>query len=199
MSEIRFIVGLGNPGLRYKQTRHNVGAWFVSGLADRFNLSFSEKLKFKGKIARGNILGHDTCLAVPSTFMNLSGECVGSVASFYRIPPEDILVVHDEMAFSVGQVRLKFGGGVNGHNGLKSVVNSLENKNNFYRLRVGVGHPGEKDLVTDYLTSHTMPSEERDIVQRSFFFSDELLDYLLSGEIEQVMRVLHGSGDNDGV
>ncbi|MAZ45354.1 MAG: aminoacyl-tRNA hydrolase [Gammaproteobacteria bacterium] len=199
MSAIRFIVGLGNPGPRYKQTRHNVGAWFVSYLADRFKLSFIEKLKFKGRIARGNILGHDTWLALPSTFMNLSGECVGSLASFYRIPPEQILVVHDEMAFSVGQVRLKFGGGVNGHNGLKSVVKSLENKNNFYRLRVGVGHPGEKDLVTDYLTLDNMTSDERDSVEKTLSFPDDLVDHLLSGNVERVMNTLHGLGDDDGI
>ena len=162
-------------------------------------MSFIEKLKFKGRIARGNILGHDTWLALPSTFMNLSGECVGSLASFYRIPPEQILVVHDEMAFSVGQVRLKFGGGVNGHNGLKSVVKSLENKNNFYRLRVGVGHPGEKDLVTDYLTLDNMTSDERDSVEKTLSFPDDLVDHLLSGNVERVMNTLHGLGDDDGI
>ena len=132
---IRLIAGLGNPGPRYADTRHNAGAWFVSGLARRFGVALKEESKFKGELGRGDVLGHDLRLLLPSTFMNLSGESVGSVARFFRIQPAEILIAYDEMAFEPGLVRLKTGGGDNGHNGIGSVIEGLGNERGFHRLR----------------------------------------------------------------
>ena len=117
MVAIRLIVGLGNPGPRYAGTPHNVGADFVASLAARFGIALLEDTRFKARIGRGAVVGHDTRLAIPTTFMNLSGECVGTVATFYKYSPAEILIAHDEMAFEPGTIRLKRGGGHNGHNG----------------------------------------------------------------------------------
>ena len=144
MAAIRLIVGLGNPGSRYAGTPHNVGADFVERLAQRFKIVLAEDAQFKGRIGRGNLAGHDVRLLIPSTFMNLSGECVGAVATFYNFLPAEILVAHDEMAFEPGTVRLKLGGGHNGHNGLRDIIGALGNDASFVRLRIGVGHPGDQ-------------------------------------------------------
>ncbi len=142
MAAIRLIAGLGNPGPRYDGTPHNVGAEFVVALAARFRIALANDTKFKGHVGRGTILGHDMRLVIPTTFMNLSGESVGAVATFYKFAPAEILVVHDEMAFESGVIRLKRGGGHAGHNGVRSIIDSLGNDAGFVRLRIGVGHPG---------------------------------------------------------
>jgi PTH1 family peptidyl-tRNA hydrolase len=188
---IRLIAGLGNPGPRYADTRHNAGAWFVSGLARRFGVVLKEESKFKGALGRGDVLGHDLRLLVPSTFMNLSGESVGSVARFFRIQPAEILVAYDEMAFEPGLIRLKTGGGDNGHNGIGSVIEGLGNERGFHRLRIGVGHPGDRSRVTPYLTSVTTPSAERQLIEAAFEIPDDLLRQLLDGEMQKFMNWLH--------
>ena len=151
MSEIKLIVGLGNPGEKYADTRHNAGEWLIERLARRFNISLNPESKFFGKTARTLVNGKEVRLLVPTTFMNLSGKAVGALASFYRIKPEEILVIHDELDLPPGTAKLKQGGGHGGHNGLKDIVAQLGNNNNFYRLRIGIGHPGHRDLVTGYV------------------------------------------------
>lgn len=151
MSEIKLIVGLGNPGDKYTDTRHNAGEWLIERLARRFNVSLNPESKFFGKTARTLVNGKEVRLLVPTTFMNLSGKAVGALASFYRIKPEEILVIHDELDLPPGTAKLKQGGGHGGHNGLKDIVAQLGNKNNFYRLRIGIGHPGHRDLVAGYV------------------------------------------------
>jgi PTH1 family peptidyl-tRNA hydrolase len=188
---IRLIAGLGNPGDRYRDTRHNVGALLVEDLARRFGIALTEEPRFKGRLGRGTIAGHDVRLLIPSTFMNLSGESVGAVARFYKIAPEEILVAYDEMAFEPGVLRLRAGGGDNGHNGIRSVTAGLGNANGFLRLRIGVGHPGHKDAVTAYLTQTRMPQAEREIIERALTLDVETLSDLLGGELQKAMNRLH--------
>ncbi|HHF3831850.1 TPA: aminoacyl-tRNA hydrolase [Haemophilus influenzae] len=159
MSEIKLIVGLGNPGEKYADTRHNAGEWLIERLARRFNVSLNPESKFFGKTARTLVNGKEVRLLVPTTFMNLSGKAVGALASFYRIKPEEILVIHDELDLPSGIAKLKQGGGHGGHNGLKDIVAQLGNNNNFYRLRIGIGHPGHRDLVAGYVLNKPSPAD----------------------------------------
>ncbi|MGA1675321.1 MAG: aminoacyl-tRNA hydrolase [Pseudomonadales bacterium] len=191
MPSIRLIVGLGNPGERYRLTRHNVGADCVSALALRFGISLKAEPRFKGRMGRGDILGHDVRLLLPETFMNLSGESVAAVARFYRIEPVEMLVAYDEMAFATGVARLRMGGGDNGHNGIRSLIACLGNERGFARLRIGVGHPGNKDAVTAYLTQAQMPAVERDTIAVAAALGDDVLAPLLDGDFDKAMNRLH--------
>ena len=197
MAAIRLIAGLGNPGPRYDDTPHNVGADFVDAIAARFGVALTEDARFKGRLGRGVILGHDVRLLIPSTFMNLSGESVGAVATFYKFTAAEILVVHDEMAFEPGVIRLKRGGGHNGHNGLRDIIASLGSDAGFARLRIGVGHPGDKDRVTGFLTGAKLRAEDREKVRAALTFSDELVELICAGEFLKAMNVLHTSDDGD--
>ena len=165
MSEIKLIVGLGNPGDKYTDTRHNAGEWLIERLARRFNVSLNPESKLFGKTARTIVNGKEVRLLVPTTFMNLSGKAVGVLASFYRIKPEEILVIHDELDLPPGTAKLKQGGGHGGHNGLKDIVAQLGNNNNFYRLRIGIGHPGHRDLVAGYVLNKPSPAD-RDALEK---------------------------------
>ncbi|MEX4490504.1 aminoacyl-tRNA hydrolase [Haemophilus influenzae] len=165
MSEIKLIVGLGNPGDKYTDTRHNAGEWLIERLARRFNVSLNPENKFFGKTVRTLLNGKEVRLLVPTTFMNLSGKAVGALASFYRIKPEEILVIHDELDLPAGVAKLKQGGGHGGHNGLKDIVAQLGNNNNFYRLRIGIGHPGHRDLVAGYVLNKPSPAD-RDALEK---------------------------------
>ena len=159
MSEIKLIVGLGNPGDKYADTRHNAGEWLIERLAQRFNLTLNAENKFFGKVGKTLMNGKEIRFLVPTTFMNLSGKAVGALANFYRIKSEEILVLHDELDLPPGSVKLKLGGGHGGHNGLKDIVAALGNNNNFYRLRIGIGHPGHRDLVAGYVLNKPSPIE----------------------------------------
>ncbi len=159
MSEIKLIVGLGNPGDKYADTRHNAGEWLIARLARRFNITLNAENKFSGYVGKTLINSKEIRFLVPMTFMNLSGKAVGALANFYRIKPEEILVLHDELDLPPGSVKLKLGGGHGGHNGLKDIVAALGNNNNFYRLRIGIGHPGHRDLVAGYVLNKPSPSE----------------------------------------
>lgn len=165
MSEIKLIVGLGNPGDKYTDTRHNAGEWLIERLVRRFNVSLNPESKFFGNTARTLVNGKEVRLLVPTTFMNLSGKAVGALASFYRIKPEEILVIHDELDLPPGTAKLKQGGGHGGHNGLKDIVAQLGNNNNFYRLRIGIGHPGHRDLVAGYVLNKPSPAD-RDALEK---------------------------------
>jgi len=197
MVAIRLIAGLGNPGPRYDGTPHNVGAEFVEALATRFRIALVLDTRFKGRVGRGSILGHDLRLLIPNTFMNLSGASVAAIATFYKFAPAEILVVHDEMAFEPGVIRLKRGGGHNGHNGLRDIIASLGNDAGFVRLRIGVGHPGDVDRVSGYLTGAKMRAEDREAVTQATQFPDALLELICAGEIAKAMNVLHTSNDGD--
>lgn len=191
MAPIRLIAGLGNPGPQYQDTRHNVGADFVVALAERYRIPLAEEAKFKGFLGRGSVAGHDVRLLVPTTYVNLSGDAVGAVARFFKLAPEEILVAYDEMAFEPGVARIKSGGGDNGHNGIRSVITGLGNRRDFQRLRIGVGHPGDRGRVTAYLTSVRMPEAERRLMAEVYQLPESVLKHLLGGDLEKAMTDLH--------
>lgn len=161
MSQIKLIVGLGNPGAKYEGTRHNAGEWLINEIARMYNVSLKEEPKYFGKTAKISTPQGEVRLLVPTTFMNLSGKSVGALANFFRIQPEEILVAHDELDLPAGSVKIKQGGGHGGHNGLKDIVACLGNKNTFYRVRIGIGHPGSKDLVSGYVLGKPSPEDQR--------------------------------------
>lgn len=163
MSQIKLIVGLANPGAKYEGTRHNAGEWLVNELARMYNTSLKEEAKYFGKVANINTAQGEVRLLVPTTFMNLSGKAVGALANFYRIKPEEILVAHDELDLPPGVAKIKQGGGHGGHNGLKDIIASLGNNNNFYRVRIGIGHPGHRDLVAGYVLGKPAPQDQEKI------------------------------------
>src|ERR1700691_4549862 len=158
-SPIKLVAGLGNPGREYADTRHNAGFSFVERLAGLNKLSLRTEAKFFGKTARAHASDNDVWLIAPQTFMNRSGQGVLAMANFYKIAPEQILVVHDELDLTPGQAKLKFGGGVAGHNGLKDIAARL-GTHDFWRLRIGIGHPGDRDAVTDYVLERAPPGEQ---------------------------------------
>jgi PTH1 family peptidyl-tRNA hydrolase len=158
---IKLIVGLANPGAEYAATRHNAGAWYVDLLAERFRAPLREEAKFFGYASRINIAGEDVRLLVPTTFMNLSGKAVAAMATFYRINPDEILVAHDELDLPPGVAKFKLGGGHGGHNGLKDIISKLGNNPNFHRLRIGIGHPGDKNKVVGFVLGKQPVSEQK--------------------------------------
>lgn len=160
MSEIKLIVGLGNPGAKYEGTRHNAGEWLINELARMYNVTLKDDAKYFGKTAKISTAGGEVWLLVPTTFMNLSGKSVGALANFFRIKPEQIVVAHDELDLPCGVAKIKQGGGHGGHNGLKDIIAALGNSNNFYRVRIGIGHPGHKDLVASYVLGKPSPTDQ---------------------------------------
>lgn len=151
MSDIKLIVGLANPGSQYENTRHNAGGDFVMELARWHNVTLRQDTKYFGLAGRATIQGKDVRFLIPTTFMNLSGKAVVALANFYRIQPEEILVAHDELDLPPGVAKFKQGGGHGGHNGLRDIISKLGNNKNFYRLRLGIGHPGDKNKVAGYV------------------------------------------------
>jgi len=191
VAKIKLIVGLGNPGSKYADTRHNAGEWLIERIARRFNLTLKDENKFFGKTAIATISGQDVRLLVPTTFMNLSGKSVGALASFYRILPEEILVIHDELDLPPGSVKLKLGGGHGGHNGLKDIIAQLANSKNFYRLRVGIGHPGDKNLVASYVLSKPSPQDQT-LIDKALDEAESCIEILIKDGIDKAMNRLNG-------
>lgn len=152
------LVGLGNPGAKYANTRHNIGVMALEAILQRFSLP-NFKQAYKGLFSSGEVNGEKVYLLFPQTFMNLSGESVQAAASFYKIPPERIFVLHDELDLAPGKVRIKKGGGDGGHNGLKSITQMLGTPD-YWRVRMGIGHPGDKDLVTSFVLGHFTKTEQ---------------------------------------
>lgn len=144
---IKLIVGLGNPGNEYEHTRHNIGVDFVYKLADMYKIDMRPEGKFSGIVGRGNIEGQEVRLVFPTTYMNESGRSVGALCNFYKIKPEEILVCHDDLDLPAGHMKFKFGGGLAGHNGLRSITANLANSQNYYRLRLGIGKPLSKEVI----------------------------------------------------
>lgn len=190
MTTIKLIVGLANPGIEYAATRHNAGAWFVDQLAERYHQSLKNEPKFFGYSSRITLSGHDVRLLVPTTFMNLSGKAVQAMATFYQIKPEEILVAHDELDINPGIAKFKFGGSHGGHNGLKDIASKLGNNLNFYRLRIGIGHPGDKNKVVSYVLNKPSKSEQ-ELIDKAIDESVRCTEILLSDGIEAAMNRLH--------
>ena len=187
---VELIVGLGNPGSKYDRTRHNAGADLVLELAKSLHVELKHESKFFGDTARVTLDGHDVRLLIPSTFMNLSGKSVNALAKFYQIAPEAILVVHDELDMDPGTVRFKKGGGHGGHNGLRDTIKSLGNNQDFARLRIGIGHPGQANLVSDYVLKKASPSDQQ-LIANSIDDALRHLPTAVEGQWEKAMTALH--------
>ena len=188
MSNISLIVGLGNPGKDYAQTRHNAGFWFVEQLADRYGISLKAEPKFHGFTGRGQIEGHDVRLLLPTTFMNRSGQSVVPFAKFYQVTPEAILIAHDELDMDPGIIRLKTGGGHGGHNGLRDIVPHIGP--NFHRLRIGIGHPGSKERVSGHVLGKA-PSSEQDLMDAAIDHALSKVKMLVDGQVSQAMNQIN--------
>lgn len=185
---LRLIVGLGNPGPTYARTRHNAGFELVDELARRTGASLRHEGRHQGELARASIAGTDVWLLKPMTYMNLSGQCVRSVAAFYRIAPQSILVAHDELDFPPGVVRLKEGGGAGGHNGLRDIIAQLGDA--FWRLRIGIGHPGDRDAVLDYVLGRP-PAAEAGAIHEAVVAAADAVPVMLTDGGQKAMNRLH--------
>lgn len=188
-NQIKLIVGLGNPGQEYEQTRHNVGFWLLDELAWQWKATFKDEKKFFGEVARVSQAGGDVWLLKPMTFMNRSGQAVAALANFYKIKPEEILVVHDELDIECGRIKFKLGGGNGGHNGLKDIQARLGTPN-FYRLRLGIDHPGDRNLVVSYVLNKPS-AEHRAQIDDSINKAIKGIPMLVAGEFEDAQRFLH--------
>ena len=158
-NSLKLIVGLGNPGPQYDSNRHNAGVIFLHHLAKSYSSSLRGEAKFFGEFGSISIAGQDIKLLFPTTFMNHSGKSVAAVCNFYKIEPENMLVAYDEIDFEVGVTRIKYGGGHGGHNGIRDIISALGGNRDFYRLRIGVGHPGHKSIVANYVLGDPSRSE----------------------------------------
>ena len=186
---IRLLVGLGNPGAEYEATRHNAGFWFIDEVARQLKVSLAPERSYFGLAARANTSSGPVWLLEPMTYMNLSGKSVAALARFFKIAPEEILVAHDELDLLPGQVKLKLGGSHAGHNGLKDIHAQLGSPD-YWRLRLGIGHPGVKAEVVNYVLKKPS-AEHREAIDKSITQSLSALDLLLSGEMEKAMMKIH--------
>lgn len=187
-NNISLIVGLGNPGKEYAQTRHNAGFWFIERLADQYGISLKNDPKFHGISGRGSIQGKEVRLLMPTTFMNASGKSVVPYAKFYNITPETMLIAHDELDMEPGIIRLKTGGGHGGHNGLRDIV--PHTGSNFHRLRIGIGHPGVKERVSGHVLSKA-PSSEQLLMDDALHHALSRIKLMIDGEIQQAMNQIN--------
>ncbi|HVW67321.1 MAG TPA: aminoacyl-tRNA hydrolase [Steroidobacteraceae bacterium] len=185
---LKLIVGLGNPGSEYARTRHNAGFWFVDELARRHGAHFRNESRHHGELARARIGGEEIWLLKPMTYMNRSGGAVQSVVGFYKLPVESLLVAYDELDFPAGVVRLKQGGGAGGHNGMRDIIAQAGDA--FWRLRIGIGHPGDKSAVLDYVLGRPQPQDERLILDAIQAAVDAVPQLLTEGP-QKAMNRLH--------
>ena len=189
MANIRLIAGLGNPGRKHERDRHNVGFWFVSRLAADLRVELRSEPRFHGLVGRTRSSESESWLIMPQTYMNASGMGVGSLARYYKIAPAECLVVHDELDFPPGVAKLKQGGGVAGHNGLRDVAEQLGSPE-FWRLRIGIGHPGDRNAVADYVLSTPAPAE-RELIDVALARCLQHVDLLLAGDMRTAMNRIH--------
>jgi PTH1 family peptidyl-tRNA hydrolase len=185
---IKLIVGLGNPGPEYDQTRHNAGFWFVDLLAARHGGQFRQESKFSGAVCKLRIGADEVWLLKPMTFMNRSGQSVRQLSTFYKIPIEEILVAHDELDLEPGVVRLKRGGGHGGHNGLRDITSHMGKE--FMRLRIGIGHPGHRDRVVDFVLSRAS-REDQQAIEDAMHEAAQAIEEIVSGQFQKAMNQLH--------
>lgn len=187
---LQLIVGLGNPGAEYDRTRHNAGADLVTGLARQMGASLVPENRFFGLTARLDLQGRDLRLLIPTTYMNRSGQAVGAMATFFKIPPEAILVVHDELDLAPGIARLKHGGGHGGHNGLRDIISALGNNRDFARLRLGIGHPGNAAQVANFVLKRA-PASEQSLTDDAIDRAIDILPLAVKGDWDSAMHKLH--------
>ncbi|MDF2179381.1 aminoacyl-tRNA hydrolase [Aliiglaciecola sp. CAU 1673] len=186
---IELIVGLGNPGPEYEHTRHNAGAWYLNALSRHYNCPLKLEAKFSGFTGRMQIAGQDIRLLLPTTFMNLSGQAVGAMAKFYRIPVDNILVAFDELDLPPGVAKLKTGGS-SSQNGIRDIVSKLGNNKEFHRLRIGIGHPGDKQKVTGHVLGRAR-SEEQQLIDAAIDEAVRCTDILIKDGMTKAMNRLH--------
>ncbi len=189
MHSLRLIAGLGNPGRKHEKDRHNVGFWFVSRLAAGERVELKAVAKYHGLLGKLARPAGDLWLLLPQTYMNLSGKSVGALARFYKVQPAEVLVVHDELDFPPGVAKLKLGGGVAGHNGLKDIAAQLGSQG-FWRLRIGIGHPGDKNLVADYVLDSPRAAE-RELIEAALVRALDVAGLLLDSDMQAAMLRLH--------
>jgi PTH1 family peptidyl-tRNA hydrolase len=187
---IKLIAGLGNPGPEYTKTRHNAGVWFVEELAQRNNISLRPEKKYAGLYGKGIISGELVHLLIPTTFMNRSGQAVAPLANFFRIPVENILIAHDELDMPPGSIKVKKGGGHGGHNGLKDIIARMANNKEFYRLRIGIGHPGHRDKVTGHVLGKA-PSIEQNLIESAIDEATRCFDIWQTDGLVKAQQRLH--------
>ncbi|MCK5647494.1 MAG: aminoacyl-tRNA hydrolase [Gammaproteobacteria bacterium] len=187
-NNIQLIAGLGNPGNEYEKTRHNAGFWFIDQLISHYNLTLKTESKFLGEVAKFNSPSGNVWLLKPGTFMNRSGQAIARLAQFYKIKPEQILVVHDELDLPPGSVKLKQGGGHGGHNGLRDSIAQLGK--NFYRLRLGIGHPGNKEQVVGFVLGKT-PQSEKILIESAIDKAINSIELILQNDMQKAMNQLH--------
>ena len=186
---MKVVVGLGNPGREYETTRHNAGFWWLENLAEAQRVSLKTESRFHGRVGRISAHGQDCWLLLPQTYMNDSGRSVAALAGFYKIAPEEILVVHDELDFPAGTARIKQGGGIAGHNGLKDISQRL-GSHDYWRLRLGVGRPADTDSGADYVLEKP-PAEEREAIEGAIARALEVMPQILAGDLQGAMQKLH--------
>jgi PTH1 family peptidyl-tRNA hydrolase len=186
---IRLLVGLGNPGPEYEATRHNAGFWWLDAVARKLSTTLMPQRSYFGLAAKAGTAHGAVWLLQPMTYMNLSGRSVAALARFFKIEPQEILVAHDELDLLPGQVKIKCGGGHAGHNGLRDIHAQLGSAD-YWRLRLGIGHPGVKAEVVDYVLRKPS-AEHRELIEQTIARSVDALDLLLAGEMERAMMKVH--------
>jgi PTH1 family peptidyl-tRNA hydrolase len=186
---LKLVVGIGNPGSQYEHTRHNAGAWFIEKLLSQYQRQLRLEKKFSLEVAEIHFENKTMLLAKTTSFMNESGQGISAFAHFLRIPSQEILIAHDDLDLPPGSVRLKLGGGHGGHNGLRDIIKHL-NTPDFYRLRIGIGHPGNKDQVHDYVL-HKPGTIDRTNIDQSIDRAIEFFPEMLSGNFTKAMNELH--------
>ena len=191
MNEIKLIAGLGNPGREYEGTRHNAGFWWIEEFARTHGGTLKAESKFHGLVARSNINGKEILLLKPQTFMNASGRAVAALAQFYKITAAEIWVVHDELDLPPGSAKLKFGGGPGGHNGLKDMIAHFDTRD-FWRLRIGIGHPGEREDVVGYVL-RVPRREETILIEQAMQRAQDVAPLIIEGKQEAAMLKLHSA------
>jgi peptidyl-tRNA hydrolase, PTH1 family len=185
---LKLIVGLGNPGTEYARSRHNAGFQLADELAARHGATFRSEPRHRAELARARIGASDLWLLKPMGYMNHSGDALQSVASFYKVPPEAILVAYDELDFPAGVVRLRHGGGAAGHNGLRDVIAQMGE--GFWRLRIGIGHPGDRSQVLDYVLGRP-PAEEAQLIRAAILAAADVVPVMLAEGAQLAMNLLH--------
>ncbi len=186
---IKLFVGLGNPGPEYEATRQNAGFWWIDALAQNLKLTLVPERSYHGLVARGNVGGQTVWLLEPQTFMNLSGKSVAALARFFKIQPDEILVVHDELDLPPGQVKLKKGGGHAGHNGLRDIHAQL-GSSDYWRLRIGIGHPGVKSEVANWVLKKPAP-DQRKLIEDSLIHALQAVPAMLAGDMTKATLLVH--------
>ncbi len=188
-SPIRLVAGLGNPGREYAETRHNAGFWFADRLAEKLRVALHHESKFAGEVAKAD----DVRIVKPGTFMNLSGRTVSAMARFFDIAPEEILVVHDELDLKAGEVKMKFGGGHAGHNGLRDIQAQIASPE-FWRLRIGIGHPRDSELAQQQVVDYVLKppgTDDRTTIDAAIVRALSAWPDIAAGDMEHAMMVLH--------